>query len=456
MANKNILTYGSKVTKVEQDYYSTQVGSLYAFISKVEPWPLDPVTNLEVPEQPRQDQSYIRSVFNNIFFVKLLTSGDISPVIQRIDWTTDTVYDYYQDNINILEKDSNGFVNYKFYVRNKYNQVFKCLWNNNGNTSTSEPFFQPGNYGTNNIYMGDDGYKWKYIYTINQGDQVKFMDSSWMPVPIGNYTPNPIQENPGTGLIAGFGDIEVINVIDGGFGYDPANSTITVTITGDGTGATAIAEVTDGSITDIVVTDPGTNYTYVNVSISSTLGSGASVVSPISPIGGHGFDPVSELGCSHSMFVVEFAGNEGGLLPTDIDYRQIGLISVPTALSTYPNYANADSYKVSTELLVSPGFGVYINDEFVYQGASLEQATYRGRVVSFDPATNTVMLINIQGTPTLNGSVYGNSSKTARTLLSVTTPDFITMSGYLAYVENRTNVQRSTDGIEQFKFVLGY
>ena len=36
------------------------------------------------------------------------------------------------------------------------------------------------------------------------------------------------------------------------------------------------------------------------------------------------------------------------------------------------------------------------------------------------------------------------------------TPDFIAYSGYIAYIENRVSVQRSKDGIEQFKFVLGF
>jgi hypothetical protein len=29
-------------------------------------------------------------------------------------------------------------------------------------------------------------------------------------------------------------------------------------------------------------------------------------------------------------------------------------------------------------------------------------------------------------------------------------------SGYISYIQNRSAVQRSSDGIEQFKFVLGY
>jgi hypothetical protein len=65
-------------------------------------------------------------------------------------------------------------------------------------------------------------------------------------------------------------------------------------------------------------------------------------------------------------------------------------------------------------------------------------------------------LINTTGTQTLNAPIFGASSLTARTVLSVSTPDFITFSGFMTYIENRESVQRSADGIEQFKFVLGY
>jgi 16S rRNA C1402 (ribose-2'-O) methylase RsmI len=92
----------------------------------------------------------------------------------------------------------------------------------------------------------------------------------------------------------------------------------------------------------------------------------------------------------------------------------------------------------------------------VYQGVSAAAATFTGTVLSFDPGSNVLRLINTTGTQTLNAPIFGASSLTARTVLSVSTPDFITFSGFMTYIENRESVQRSADGIEQFKFVLGY
>jgi len=67
--------------------------------------------------------------------------------------------------------------------------------------------------------------------------------------------------------------IDYISIINPGFSY---TSTPTVTIIGDGAGATATAFVVNGQITNIVVTDPGSNYTQAIVQISGGGGSSAS------------------------------------------------------------------------------------------------------------------------------------------------------------------------------------
>jgi hypothetical protein len=454
MANKNILTYNATITEIENTYFSPvavlptsgqTISTMYCFMSRAVPW-----ADEQNPDQPTQDQAYLKTVHKNIFALKKIQSSDISAVAERIDWTANTTYDYYKDNVNMFQTDSNGFLLLHFYVRNSYDQVFKCLWNNNGATSTNEPMFQPGFYGTDNIYQAADKYKWKYIYTIDTGTKTKFMDSKWIPVPIKDTSIDPIA------TAAGSGDIESINVINGGSGFDPANSIINIAISGDGIGATATATSSNGTITSIVIANQGTNYSYANVSVITSIGGGAVIEAPVSPVGGHGYDPVSELGCSHVMLTTSFNGSEGGFIPTDMDYRQIGIINNPLAKSTYPDSANSTIYKTTTDLIVASGFGLYTNDETVYQGTSLATASFKATVLSFDSVSNIIKLINTTGTPLLNAPVFGQTSGTVRTVLSVNTPDYITFSGKINYIENRTGIQRSPDGIEQFKFILGY
>jgi hypothetical protein len=466
MANKNIITTGAKVSAVELNYvapaavsapyYSIPVATTYCFLAKATPW-----TDENNPPVPTADVKYVKQVQKNIFVSKLIGINDISPVIKRIDWTAGTVYEYYKDDVDMIALDANGNITHTFYVKNKYDQVFKCLWNNGGLTSTVEPYFEPGSYNTNNIFQAGDKYKWKYIYTIDTGLKVKFMDKTWIPVTVGANTPSPLINT------AGAGSIDVINVTNGGSGYDPANAVITVTVTGDGSGVVASANVVSGIIKDIIVTNPGSNYTYANVTISSTLGSGAIAEAPTSPVGGHGFDPISELGCSHIMFTSEFNGSEGGIIPTDIDFHQLGLVINPSSLASQArakalglNYtlpANNAIYKTTTDLIVAPGFGTYVPDEVIFQGPddNANNATFTAIALSFDTATNVLRLINTTGTLTTNAPVR-NVPKTNRTLLSYTTPDYAVLSGYVTYIENRTGVQRSSDGIEQIRIVLGY
>jgi hypothetical protein len=459
MANQTIITNGAKISQVEQVFFSPvavvppftdiPLGTLYCFLARVDPWPDE-----NNPSMPTQDVKAIKSVFKNMFVARHITSNQISPVIKRVDWSSGTSYDAYDDTVDMFALDNNGNPMFSFYIKNSYDQVFKCLWNNNGQPSTVEPYFQPGNYSTNNIFQGADMYKWKYMYTIDAGSKLKFMDTSWIPVPVGSNTPNPFTP-------AGSGSIDVINVINGGQLYDPANSVIDVTVTGDGTGATAVAVVDGNAIKDIVVTNPGQNYSSASVNITSASGFGAIVSAPTSPVGGHGLDPISELGCTRVMLSVEFNGSENGVIPTDISYHQVGIVTNPTLYSLANNPlgyvpAGGDIYKTYTQFVVAPGFGVYQNDEVIYQGLSQDTATFTGTILSFDPATNIINVLNMSGTPVFNSPMKGATSATTRTLLQVNPPDFAIFSGYISYIENRSPVQRSADGIEQYRFVLGY
>ena len=63
--------------------------------------------------------------------------------------------------------------------------------------------------------------------------------------------------------------VDTISVINPGFGYQ---STPTVTISGDGIGATAVATIVNGSIQNITVTNSGNNYTQSLVTITPAAG----------------------------------------------------------------------------------------------------------------------------------------------------------------------------------------
>jgi hypothetical protein len=451
---KGLLTTYGATTQVQTSYFFVVSGSgyipsydtsSYLFIGKVKPWLDD-----NNPPQPVQSQYEIKTAFKNMVAAKLLTSSNMAPVVPRVDWTSGRVYAPYSDLEDMFERDGNGNLVRQFYVRNRFDQIFKCLYNNNDNPSIVEPILQAGTTEPSQTLYSSDGYKWIYVTTINKGLKKDFFDDSWMPILPGSQGIN-VQTK------AGLGSINAINVTNGGNDYiDGFNSTI-ITIDGDGQGATAYANVENGLVKDIVVTNAGNNYTTATVTISTEsgfTGTDATAIAVISPVGGHGTDPVSELGCRHLMISAEINGSENGLVPTDIAFRQLGIVVNPELKDgTTPKEL---IYNTTDMAYVSYGTLGYTIGETVYQGSDILNPTFNAEVCSFDSTNNIIHMINIEGNYSIGSPVYGESSGTTRVLLDYTKTDFGVGSGHMMYFENRTPIQRSPSGNEQLRLLLSF
>ena len=302
-----------------------------------------------------------------------------------------------------------------------------------------------------------DGYKWKFVYTIDSGAKLKFFDENWIPLPILTNR-KTIGDN-----IYGAGEISTINVYNSGSNYvddNATNTTTTVTIVGDGTGASAKAIISGNVVSEILMANTGSNYTYATAIISPTAGNsgnGSILIAEPSPIGGHGFDLLQELGCRTVMITAEFNGTESGTLPDNIDYRQIGLLANPEIIvGTTAQFANSSIYRSTQDITVSAGVGIFVQDEIVYQGKSLEESSFSGRVLNFDSINNILYLINTQGNIKLNDVLNGSDSNALRIVLQETVEQIVPFSGNIIYIENRTKVQRTSTGLEQFRLTLTY
>ena len=109
----------------------------------------------------------------NIFRNKLLTGtrvlpNDICLVIDRVNWTTGTIYDKIEDNTDMSSK--------TFYVLNRENNVYVCIDNNGGLASTQEPT----GTDTSDITLGDN-YVWKFLYSV-PSNKLKFLDETTIPI----------------------------------------------------------------------------------------------------------------------------------------------------------------------------------------------------------------------------------------------------------------------------------
>lgn len=402
----------------------------YLGISKQYPW-----TDDAVPEVPSNSFGQLVEDYRTLLAIKKITGSNVSAaIIQRL-WTYGTIYTMYDDeDVDLFTKN--------FYVVNSTFDIYKCIDNNLGATSTVEPT----GTGTT-IFSTADGYQWKFMGSVSAAKLATFPSQSWLPVATLTSSDGSAQWNTQQSAING--GLHTIIVTNGGSGY---TGTPTVNIVGNGSGAVASCTISGGVITKITVSNPGTGYTFATISIAGT-GTGAVARAVISPIGGHGKDIEAELGSSNAMINVILNQGEGGVFPIVNEYRKIVLIKNPFNYGTTTR-CSASVLDCTTTLTLSVNSGNFTQDEIVTQTGS--GAT--GRVVDWD-STNKILRINdITGTWVQSQALSGGTSGATGTVATagVTNPGVDQYSGVLFYKDYRTAINRSADQRESITIVLAF
>ena len=419
----------------------SDVGSLtniYLTIGKPDPWPND-----AAPTQANSSVTVFNDVWKNMIGAKLITGNDIRHAIPRNDWIYGTVYDAYDHcTCSIMLFDANV----KFFVLTSNWGVYKCLENNRDGPS----LIMPTQTITNAAVEESDGYVWKFMYVVSSEERLRFTTDSYIPVKTLLNDNNSLQWQ--VQQDASSGSIDSIKLIDTGSNY---TTVPTVIIVGDGTGANATASinVTSNVVDKIIVTNPGAGYTFADVTITG-VGTGANARAMISPPGGHGKDPLRELGGSYIIMNPRLNSVEGNKLPTDNEFRQVSILQDPKEFGT-SNVATASVYSQTLRLTTSSGSANFAEDEIVYQGASLASAFFIGTVVAWDSGNNILKLSNAIGSVQTD-VIVGANSATNRFVESISEKDLIDYSGNLLYIDNTTPIQRADDQTEDFKIVLKF
>lgn len=436
--SKDIEIYSAKQFK--ESVSEPQSSNVYFTFGRVTPW-----ANDAAPDQANTTATVLYDVWRNMIGAKRVSGNEIRHVIPRHDWTANTVYNAY-DNLT----DSIDLHNTKFYVLTTDWNVYKCLSNNYGKVSS----VMPTSTATIADFQTTDGYIWKYMYTVSAEERLNFLTDTFMPV-------KTLALNDGSAqwIVQDYaidGAIDTILVSNSGTGYTTSN--VSVIITGDGIEANAFAVVntTTNTISSIVVDNRGSKYTYANVTFyqANNIGSNASARVIMSPPGGHGKDPLSELGGSYLMLNLKLKSDETGKFIVNNDYRQISLIEDPYYWQTTIPASNT-IFSQLTEVSLNGVSAEYIEDEIVYQGNSLANATFKGVIAQWDSSNNIMKLTNVEGTPS-SELLIGSRSTGARFLDSVTAPDLRPYSGKLLYINNIKPIQRSIDQTESFKIILKF
>ena len=281
-----------------------------------------------IPDTPYENDYTNNTLWENMFAMKKIVSTDIVHSSPRNLWVAGTTYPEYDDQDTDIESKS-------YFVISENNNVFMCLKAGTG-TST----YNPDNIGVattgvindQGAYNGTDGYIWKYMFTIPTTDVTKFLTSSFISV-------RRIKENPAVGSDTALinqwsvqtnaidGAIYNMKITTAGTGYiaEP-----TLTIVGDGTGATATCTVSGGAINSITMTNIGTGYTHATVTVTVVNGGVNGVIRPvIGPIGGYGADPTNDLRSHYITINKAFTGDETQSITDSNDFRQLSLIKNP-------------------------------------------------------------------------------------------------------------------------------
>jgi len=411
---------------------NTTVGkNLYLFIARARPW-----SDENSPPAPvnYNDDSII---WEDIIALKKITSVDVKHVVRRIEWVPGSVYDEYDDT-NLELYDAN------YYVRNSENNVYKCISNNYDSTSTQEPTGKSLNYFTTS-----DNYKWKYLYTIEDSDELRFVTRDYMPV----------NTNENVSSVANKGTIENVKVLTLGSNYSNL-ANLTVSVVGDGANANITPVVSSSNtIIGYTIVNPGINYTYANLYVTGGGGSGANARIIISPAGGHGKNIIDEMYAYKVMINsrLDFAEG-GGDFPITNDYRTIGIIESPIFRNTNQE-ATVITLDSTTTINVNSISGTFSVDEYIIGANSKANAM----IISAGNGANFNIKIK-QNRNLSNGwvsfnvgeNITGTSSAAVANIVSISNSEVLPNTGKVMYMENRKKISRAADQSENIHIVIEF
>ena len=479
--------------------------SVYVFIGRSHSW-----TDDNDPPAPANSESEVIGAYEDMIALKRVGITDVSHGLVRYNWTSGTTYDEYRHDYSSTNQtpatNQSNFFDGRGYVITEDFRVYKCL--RTGVNSSGTPVgstVKPDTVSTTVPQVTSDsgaasgrGYMWKFMYTIGASDVIKFVTNDFIPVKtlgakagvvgqgtnghFGSTATNDGSAQFDVETAAVDGAIYHYQVTAGGSGYTlSSGSSVNLKVRGDGSGAVATLNFDGGALKSVTFKDSssfGSGYKrasfptissaiasgeYDTGSATITGGSGATINPIISPINGHGADPIEELGGNYVVVNsrLEFSESAGGSdFPTDNDFRRIGLIKNPVQ-SSDSTISSATTLSATQQVTVDNAATLSVDD--VITNASSETATTAkarivsktGNVLKLLPVVNNlgeyVNFANEQG-------IFKDGSDTnvdvSSSGVSSAHPEMTRFTGQILYVENRGAVSRAADQIEDIKLII--
>ena len=287
-----------------------------------------------------------------------------------------------------------------------------------------------------------------------------------------NFANQTAQMNSGNTSLTAVAGIERYEVTNQGSGYTSA----TGVVTGDGSGAQVDVVVAGGKVTEVnvktsggVEANKGDGYTVADVVISGD-GTGAAAHAVIAPPGGHGTDPVKELGSFFVAVNTQLSGSETGDLTVGNDFRQITLIKQPKAFGSNATLTSTTA-RVRRSLKLASGASLtgFAVDQ-VINGSSSSAKAYLAEIDTTNKVLyyyqnsktgygNFVQGDTITGTNPSGGSAALDQTNGTSWYGQATNgygPEVEMNSGQLLFLENRAPINRSSSQIEDIKLIIEF
>ena len=234
----------------------------------------------------------------------------------------------------------------------------------------------------------------------------------------------------------------------------------TATPVGNGTGVTFEVTVEDGNIIAVDVTNPGQDYDYIDLNLSTTLGTPGSVTAHVGPHGGHGSNIAREL-YANTLCISTTLKTDNPDLFVGNDFRQLGIVKNLNVVDDDSQYFSGDTGTGSHIIAVSEANYAKFNidDEIETDVTGIYKVVTKNIVTIASVAYHQIYLLYIKGSESFTSSTSMTNITTGATgitCINVTLPEFDKNSGTLVYLNNLSPISRSEQQVETVKLFLHF
>lgn len=472
---------------------------MFLYIANPIAWP----DEANPPEIEDTIQTISYEGWDKMLAMKRIVAGDSSYGVPRYNWTMGEVYTPYS-----IDTD---YYNGKFYVITEDFNVYLCIKNGDNSQSTIKPT------GTSvTEFTTQDGYKWKFLFSISASDALRFVTQNYIPV---KY----LTEDDGSTQwqvqqAAKDGSIDSVEIISGGTNYasyvgsiesatlnsirlDSSASSVDNIFNGyviyirSGTGAGQYREIAvyNGSTRTATLTEPLNVAPDVNSNIIVSP-----KITPVSNGNSQGFFAYAEIVSSSITNIVVVNGGSGYKSTTVRVGGNTGdgaiLKGNPSPKGGHGANPVRDLYAhniiMNTKITGTENDTFMIGNEFRTMGILLDPLLKDGspavasvynlttkldvasadnfsvdEIITGDDSGATAYIVNkddlsnmtilpIEGDFIEGETIRSNITVSVGVINGIIEPDVMKNSGAILYVENRSPITRADDQQEDIKFVV--